>query len=116
MRNALAPLASGHALDEIVAVKTRMGIGANKFMFNLHTFSLSGYFLLTPFERAHCKGVLTTEDIRRGRRILSFSTNPYRVLRDLRGEIYHHKYLLNEYFLLLHFMTGDPMAALFRFQ
>jgi hypothetical protein len=44
MRNALAPLASGHALDEIVAVKTRMGIGANKFMFNLHTFSLSCFF------------------------------------------------------------------------
>ena len=46
MRNALAPLAGGHALGEIVAVKTRMGIGADKFMFDLHTFSLSCFLLV----------------------------------------------------------------------
>ena len=51
MRNALAPLAGGHTLCEIVAVKTCMGIGTDKFVFNLHMFSLSDCSLSEPHDR-----------------------------------------------------------------
>jgi HAMP domain-containing protein len=44
LRNLFAPLAGGHAFGEIIAVKSRVGIGADEFVLELHFSSLPGPF------------------------------------------------------------------------